>query len=161
IGQAKPCPKFMKGCYLGFPQVFISPVPSVKLRVFFWKKDKNTWNLPGGVVEANESPQNACIREVREEIGIEITPERLLCIDYTSKKEEAIESLQFIFFGGILAPEKISEIEIATDEISAYQFLPPKQALTLVSQTLARRITQCLTISDRSETLYLEDQENR
>jgi ADP-ribose pyrophosphatase YjhB (NUDIX family) len=122
---------------------------------------KNTWNLPGGVVEANESPQHACIREVREEIGIEIKPERLLCIDYTSKNKEAIESLQFIFFGGILAPEKISEIEIATDEISAYQFFPPKQALTLVSQTLARRITQCLTISDRGETLYLEDQENR
>jgi ADP-ribose pyrophosphatase YjhB (NUDIX family) len=122
---------------------------------------KDTWNLPGGVVEANESPQNSCIREVREEIGIEVKLERLLCIDYTSKNKEAIESLQFIFFGGILAPEKISEIKIATDEISAYQFLPPKQALTLVSQTLARRITQCLTISDRNTTLYLEDQENR
>jgi ADP-ribose pyrophosphatase YjhB (NUDIX family) len=120
---------------------------------------KNTWNLPGGVVEANESPQKACIREVQEEIGIKVKPEQLLCIDYTSKKEEAIESLQFIFFGGILASEKIAEIEIATDEISAYQFLPPKQALTLVSQTLARRIDKCLS-SDRSETLYLEDQEN-
>jgi 8-oxo-dGTP diphosphatase len=119
---------------------------------------RDTWNLPGGVVEANESPQNACIREVQEEIGIAIKPERLLCIDYTSKKEEAIESLQFIFFGGILSEEKIAEIDIATDEISAYQFLPPKQALTLVSQKLARRITQCLTIGDRSETLYLEDQ---
>lgn len=119
---------------------------------------KDTWNLPGGVVEANESPQKACIREVQEEIGIEVKPEGLLCIDYTSKKEEAIESLQFIFFGGILTSAKIAEIEIATDEISAYQFLPPKQALTLVSQTLARRIDQCLS-SDRNQTLYLEDQE--
>jgi len=66
---------------------------------------------------------------------------------------------QFIFFGGILAQETISEIEIATDEISAYQFLPPKQALTLVSNKLARRVNKCLTISDRDEMLYLEDQE--
>jgi 8-oxo-dGTP diphosphatase len=120
---------------------------------------RDTWNLPGGVVEANESPQNACIREVREEIGIEIKPERLLCIDYTSQNEQAIESLQFIFFGGILAQETISGIEIATDEISAYQFLPPKQALTLVSNKLARRVNKCLTISERDEMLYLEDQE--
>jgi ADP-ribose pyrophosphatase YjhB (NUDIX family) len=124
---------------------------------------RDTWNLPGGVVEANESPQNACIREVREEIGIEIKPKRLLCIDYTSKNPEGIESLQFIFFGGILAQEKISEIEIATDEISAYQFLPPKQALTLVSNKLARRINKCLIVSDRvnTQTLYLENQEEK
>jgi 8-oxo-dGTP diphosphatase len=129
---------------------------------------RDTWNLPGGVVETNESPQNACIREVREEIGIEIKPKRLLCIDYTSKNEESIESLQFIFFGGTLSQEKISEIKVAADEINAYQFLPPKQALTLVSNKLARRINKCLTISndanyvsirDRHQALYLEDGE--
>ena len=36
----------MRGCYLGFPQVFIRPIPSVKLRVFFAKKDKNPENSP-------------------------------------------------------------------------------------------------------------------
>ena len=122
---------------------------------------RDTWNLPGGVVEANESPRTACIREVKEEISIEVNPEVLLCIDYTSRNQEVIESLQFIFSGGILTQEEIAEIEIAVDEISAYQFLPPKQALTLVSKKLARRIDQCLTISDRDKTLYLEDGEDK
>ncbi|MEM8723554.1 MAG: NUDIX hydrolase [Cyanobacteria bacterium P01_G01_bin.39] len=98
---------------------------------------------------------NACIREVKEEINIEVNPERLLCIDYTSKNPKAIESLQFIFSGGILPQKEIAEIEIAIDEISAYQFISPKQALALVSKKLARRIDQCLTISDRDRTLYL------
>ncbi len=122
---------------------------------------RDTWNLPGGVIEANESPRDACIREVREEIGIEIKPERLLCIDYTSKNKTAIESLQFIFLGGILTQEKILQIKIDNEEISSYQFLPPKQALTLMSNKLARRVNQCLTIGDCHKILYLEDQEGK
>ncbi len=29
------------------------------------------WALPGGFIEVNESPQNACLRELKEEAGIE------------------------------------------------------------------------------------------
>ena len=49
---------------------------------------KDYWTLPGGVVEQNESPRDACMREVKEEIGIEIVPKRLVCIDYTSIKKK-------------------------------------------------------------------------
>ena len=126
-------------------------------------KYRDTWNLPGGVVEANESPRNACIREVKEEINIEIKPKRLLCIDYTSIKQKDIESLQFIFLGGVLTSEIISAIEIAADEISHYQFLSPQPALSLMSKTLSRRVAKCLTVknSDRNTILYLEDQEEQ
>ncbi len=43
---------------------------------------KLTWQLPGGVVEASESPWQACVREVHEELGLHITLQRLLCVDY-------------------------------------------------------------------------------
>jgi ADP-ribose pyrophosphatase YjhB (NUDIX family) len=36
------------------------------------------WNLPGGRVEANESPWDAVIREVAEEVGLTARVERLL-----------------------------------------------------------------------------------
>ena len=62
---------------------------------------KDYWTLPGGVVEQNESPRDACMGEVKEEIGIEIVPERLLCIDYTSIEKKDVESLQFIFLGAV------------------------------------------------------------
>ena len=116
---------------------------------------KNNWSIPGGVVEANESPRQACIREVQEEIGIKCQPEKLLCVDYVSDTNNNDESLQFIFLGGIIAEK---EIAIADREISAYQFLEPEKALNLLSHRLCRRVDKCLENLDNDRSLYLEDQ---
>lgn len=35
------------------------------------------WSAPGGTVEAEETPQEAVIREVREELGVEVKVEYL------------------------------------------------------------------------------------
>jgi 8-oxo-dGTP pyrophosphatase MutT (NUDIX family) len=34
--------------------------------------DRRRWELPGGAVKRNEQPRDAAVREVREELGIEI-----------------------------------------------------------------------------------------
>ncbi len=34
---------------------------------------KNKWALPGGFIEANEKPEKACLRELKEETGLEGT----------------------------------------------------------------------------------------
>ncbi|MFV2083087.1 NUDIX domain-containing protein [Micromonospora sp. LOL_021] len=42
---------------------------------------KDYWELPGGVVEADESPYDAAVRELAEELGLAVTPGRLLVVD--------------------------------------------------------------------------------
>src|SRR5882724_3664785 len=43
---------------------------------------RETWDLPGGAVEAEESPQAACRREVAEELGLDRQPGRVLAVDW-------------------------------------------------------------------------------
>jgi ADP-ribose pyrophosphatase YjhB (NUDIX family) len=43
---------------------------------------KDYWDIPGGYVEAGESPLQACIREVAEELGLQVKITRLLTVDW-------------------------------------------------------------------------------
>ncbi len=118
---------------------------------------KDHWSIPGGVVDKNESPRNACIREVKEEIGINIDNPEFLCVDWTSPTSEKGESLQFIFFGGILNEKQTGEIKLDLKEISEYQFLPIEEAQPLLNEKLSRRILKCLKVIKNKTALYLEN----
>ena len=41
------------------------------------KAQGNTWGVPGGKLEAGESPRNAIIRELQEEVGLEVATDQL------------------------------------------------------------------------------------
>jgi ADP-ribose pyrophosphatase YjhB (NUDIX family) len=45
---------------------------------------KPTMDLPGGAVEAEESPHAACRREVAEELGLDRAPGRVLAVDWVT-----------------------------------------------------------------------------
>lgn len=120
---------------------------------------KDTWEIPGGVVEKNESPREAAIRETYEELGLFCQPDRLLCIDFSDENETRTESLQFIFLGPEFTAEMIAAIQLPREELSEYRFLKPKKAIKLLNKKLRRRVRHCLTVLDNEQTLYLEEQE--
>lgn len=55
-----------------------------------------SWEIPGGLVEADESPRTTCSGEVEEELGLRRTVGRLLCMEWQAPEPDRSESLMFV-----------------------------------------------------------------
>ena len=83
----------------------------------FWIPFPNHWDLIGGHVEEGETPEEALIREVKEELDIELT-------DYSFFKEflclegDAFENIKYIYTGKINIP--IEEITLYEGQKAQY-----------------------------------------
>lgn len=115
---------------------------------------KDGWLFVGGNLESNETPSEACARETREELGLEKHFTRLLCVDYGKRDDETVT---YIFDGGILTDDEIARIVLPESELSAYRFVSPDEALTLLRTKGARRLPFCLAALSEGKTFYLEN----
>jgi 8-oxo-dGTP diphosphatase len=105
-------------------------------------KYRDHWLLVGGVVDEGETPEQACRREVGEEIGINRAPGRLLLVDWTSPTpKRPLPLVGFIFDGGVVARE---QLRLDHEELDDYRFLPPELAGPLMSKHGRRRLTTSL-----------------
>lgn len=85
------------------------------------RKDMDRWNLPGGGVMSGETPWQAVIREVREEVGLQISVERLLGIYAYPPRNDLVFSFLCVMIGGEM---RVSDEADAIDYF-AFDHLPP------------------------------------
>jgi 8-oxo-dGTP diphosphatase len=84
-----------------------------------------TWDLPGGAVEAEESPHAACRREVAEELGLDRPAGRVLAVDWVPSRPGRPEGLITVYDGGVLTPGDIQAIVAPESELAGFRFVPP------------------------------------
>ena len=114
------------------------------------------WLIPGGIIEAHESPATTCQREVQEELGLKLPIGRILCIEYQSQSPRG-ESIQCIFDGGIISEHHLAQLRLPPDELSEAGCFAPTAAYELVNLAMAIRLQQALLARQTNITIYLED----
>ncbi|MCK9894397.1 NUDIX hydrolase [Frankia sp. AgB32] len=115
------------------------------------------WDLPGGVVEQDESPYAAARREVAEELGLHRAPGRLLALDWVSPSPERTEGITVVYDGGLVTPAQAAGIRLPADELSDWTFVAPRRLAAFMEPRLARRVAACLTARRDDRAVYLQD----
>ncbi len=117
---------------------------------------KDDWEIPGGCVEADESPYDAAAREVKEELGLLVRPGRLLVMDWVPPRPERGDGVMVVYDGGVPEPTWTARIHLPPDELRSWAWCTPQRARERLSAPLARRVAAALRARSEGVTLYLE-----
>lgn len=117
---------------------------------------RDGWLVPGGSADDEESPLHCAIRETKEEIGLTMEDLQLVGVYYAPKKGIHSDSLKFIFYGGVLTENQLSQIKLQTEELEAYIFTSPEEAMLVLSSSLQKSIPTCLEAIKNKTVAYIE-----
>jgi 8-oxo-dGTP diphosphatase len=118
------------------------------------------WNMPGGVVDANEAPADACHRELLEELALDLEVGRLLALDWRPDRGQG-DSMQLIFEGPTLTAAEVARIRVPEDEIAEHRFLPIEEAIAMLPERMRPRVAAAVESLARGVPIYLEAGEER
>jgi 8-oxo-dGTP pyrophosphatase MutT (NUDIX family)/predicted kinase len=117
---------------------------------------KPSWEIPGGVVEAGESPAMCVAREVHEELGVSLAVGRLLVVDWLPVRPPKREGLMMQFDGGVLDESTIRRFRLPPDELAAWRFFAVDELDDVLPDYMARRTRHALNLVASSGVAYLE-----
>jgi 8-oxo-dGTP pyrophosphatase MutT (NUDIX family) len=118
---------------------------------------KEHWEVPGGCVEVDEAPYAAAVREVKEELGLSVTPGRLLVVDWAPPLPGRPDGIMLLFDGGTLGPSATAGIQLPPDELRSWAWCTPAETSQRASGLLTRRVAASLQALHTGATMYLEN----
>jgi 8-oxo-dGTP diphosphatase len=118
---------------------------------------KDDWEIPGGCVDADESPYDAAVRELKEELGMTAAPGRLLVVDWVPPRAGRTEGVMFVYDGGVLDRARETKIQLPVEELRSWAWSTPDEADSRLSELLSRRVRAARRALSEGVTLYLEN----
>jgi len=99
------------------------------------KPEGNTWASPSGKVDSGETESDAIVREVYEETGVEIDPQKLIFIERSYVRFPAFDFM-YIFFRYILESVERPKITLSVSEHTDFAWMTPQEALNLEDELM-------------------------
>ncbi|UDY24758.1 NUDIX domain-containing protein [Nocardioides sp. Kera G14] len=127
--------------------------PRVLLCQLTYKRD---WDLPGGVVEVNESPALAVMREVEEELALTIPTSELLLTDWLPPWSGWDDAVCLVFDGGVHEAALVDRVVRQAREIKSVAFCTLDEIDERAKDFTARRIRAALARVDGEGAVYTE-----
>jgi 8-oxo-dGTP pyrophosphatase MutT (NUDIX family)/GNAT superfamily N-acetyltransferase len=116
---------------------------------------KREWDLPGGVVDPGESPAQCVTREVREELGLEVTPRALLAVNWLPPWRGWSDATAFLFDLGTAPDDLPATAQLQPREIRALHWCDEEGLEERVAPYNQRLLA--FLFAHSGGTAYLED----
>lgn len=113
----------------------------------------NRWDIPGGYVDAGESPAAACRREIQEELGLDVVPLRLLVVDWAPNGIEG-DKILYVFDCGSVEDER--KIVLDGKELDHWEWVAVDDLADWLIPRLARRLRHAFEAITGDASIYLE-----
>lgn len=118
---------------------------------------KDYWEIPGGVAEAGDSPYTAAVREVREELGLDVSPGRLLVVDRVPPGLYPDDGVMMIFDGTVLTADQVSAISLQDDELRSCAWCDDAEIAKRLPDIMTRRVAAARRARNQRSSAYPED----
>jgi 8-oxo-dGTP diphosphatase len=145
--------------YAGLPAAYVASgalITDPDGRVLLVKPNYlDHWLMPGGTADDGESPEAACAREVKEEIGLDLPVGPLLLVAWAPPRAPRPRPIVvFIFDGGGL--DGPGRIRLQEEELDDHGFFPPEEARRLLGP-VGRRLPPALRARETRIPRYLSE----
>ncbi|MBV9024228.1 MAG: NUDIX domain-containing protein [Streptomycetaceae bacterium] len=118
---------------------------------------KPGWEFPGGVVERGEPPACAGVREVAEELGLQLVRGlRLLVVDWEPPRPPAFGGIRMLFDGGLLSAADSRRLLLPAAELRDCRFVTEDEAAVLLPKERYARLHWALRARERGRAFNLE-----
>lgn len=114
------------------PLIVTAAIIAFQGRILLTKRRKDVpypdyWEFPGGKLESGEDPADCIVREIREELGIEISVGRICDVLYHRYPERTVLVLAYWcnwISGDIVDLEVAGHAWVTPAELAAFRLLP-------------------------------------